>query len=116
MVELNPEPEFHQKRSNRSRVMTGDGPMAHFRNREAHASDKSQSRLQSQTNSRSRIWKILKVLLKNKCLNLNKLIFIVQEILSFEKFVKNCQTSKNLALAASWKALGGLRTSISWQN
>ena len=25
MVELNPEPKFHQKRSNGSRVMTGDG-------------------------------------------------------------------------------------------
>ena len=25
MVELNPEPKFHQKRSNGSRIMTGDG-------------------------------------------------------------------------------------------
>ena len=25
MVELNPEPKFHQKRSNGSKVMTGDG-------------------------------------------------------------------------------------------
>ena len=31
-------------------------PMAHFGNREAHASDKSQCRLQNQTNSGSNTW------------------------------------------------------------